>query len=83
MNSSTSARMNKVLDLMSYLGKGKNHDEHTFWHENGTPDIAAARAFAEDMRSQLGRLLDTSVSVDQRVNKVTITLLIKYLEPAA
>lgn len=80
MNPSTSARMNKVLDLMSYLGRSENHDEHTFWHENGTPDIAAARSFAEDMRKQLGRLLDTSVSVEQRVNKVTITLLI--LEPA-
>jgi len=63
--------MNKILD---YFAKMDREESFTFTAPDGTPDIAKARSFAEDMRHQFGAFLGEYVTVEQRVNKVTITI---------
>ncbi len=68
--------MNAAMDLLAYLDTCPNHaDRHEFWTAVGQPDMDAARAFAEQMRSLLGSLLDEFVTVEQRHNMVELATI--------
>lgn len=65
-------RTNKILNYFHHMGE---EEVFTFTNEHGKPDLAKAREFAESMRHQFGPLLDVTVKVEQRVNRVTISRL--------
>ena len=62
-----------VLSYLAYLERScGGNDRHEFWSADNTPDIASARAFAEQIRTRLGGFLDDFVAVEQRVNVVKV-----------
>lgn len=62
-----------VIDYLAYLERSCDCvDRHEFWTADGAPDLAQARGFAESIRHRLGTFLDDYVSVEQRVNVVTV-----------
>lgn len=65
------AAAKEALRYFSVMCRGMEVDE--FW-DGKEPDLFAAREHAEALRDQLRdlRLLDTFLTVEQRVNKVTV-----------
>jgi hypothetical protein len=70
------------MNIIDYFAKMGREESFTFTNDNGEPDIAKARAFAEDMRHQFGSFLGEYVTVEQRVNKVMITIKASTAVPA-
>ncbi len=67
-----------IDSLLAYLAACGGSDVYRMWDVNGQPDVPAARAVAEKLRATLGDQLGVVASVEQSVNKVTLTAL----EPA-
>jgi len=68
--------MNKILDIISYLEKCGGSDTHTFYDENGQPDVIKARDFAEGLRFQSSKLEDQLVTIEQSGSRVIIKLIL-------
>ncbi len=69
-----------VLNYLAYLeGSCQGEDRHEFWNPDGSPDLAAARFFAEQMRKQMGGFLHDFVEIEQRVNVVRVRALHREL----
>jgi len=66
----------EIRKFLNYLGhQCGGIDAHSFWTDDGLPDLDAARSFAEVLREQFGPYLDDLISVEQRVNVVRIKAL--------
>jgi hypothetical protein len=63
----------QVVRLIRYLQAGGGKDVHEFVGTDFTPDVVAARAFAEEMRAQLDAA-DPLISIEQYVHRVIVSL---------
>ena len=73
-----------VIDYLVYLERTcACEDRHEFWLDDGDPDIASARQFAESIRDRLGSFLGDFVEVEQRVNMVRVRVIKETCPTAA
>lgn len=61
--------------LINYLKANGGSETTTFEDEKGTPNLEGARMFAEKLRLTHKKYLDTLISIEQKYNRVVITVL--------
>ncbi len=61
--------------LMNYLKANGGKESTCFEDESGKPDIEAARVFAEKLRLTHKKYLDVLISIEQKYNRVVLTVL--------
>lgn len=66
-----------VESLTNYLNACGGSDHFELWTETGQPDLASARRLAEELRAMLGSNLGVTASVEQRYNRVTLSLILE------
>lgn len=66
--------------LVGYLATCGGCDRFEFHDASGQPDPAAARAFAENLRTQFGGSVGTALSVEQHANRVTVCTITEHAE---
>jgi hypothetical protein len=61
--------------LISYLNANGGSESTAFEDDKGQPNLEAARVFAEKLRLVHKKYLDVLISIEQKYNRVILTVL--------